>query len=233
MATYLLVHGSFQGAWIWQPTATLLRAAGHTVYVPTLDGCAERKGAVRAGITVTSVAQELAEMLFYEDLHDVIVAGTSSGGLVVQKLAELARDRIKHLVFLDALVPQPGESVTDIVERRPGAAPYPSTEFTRAPTRDQFENGLFSELTGQLKDLALDRVTPHPIGLSDAAPGELDDFWQQDWQATVIYCTESPNPPESHQRRTAERLGADWLVLQAGHFPMLTDPEETAKLLQA
>jgi len=233
MATYLLVHGSFQGAWIWQPTVTLLRAAGHTVYAPTLDGCAERKGAVRAGITVTSVAQELAEMLFYEDLHDVIVAGTSSGGLVVQKLAVLARDRIKHLVFLDALVPQPGESVADIVEHPPGTAPYPSTEFTRAPTRDRFENGLFSELTGQLKDWALDRVTPHPIGLSDAAPGELDDFWQQDWKATVIFCTESPNPPESHQRRTAERLGADWLVLQAGHFPMLTDPEETAKLLQA
>lgn len=233
MATYLLVHGSFQGAWIWQPTVKLLRAAGHTVYAPSLDGCAERKGAVRAGITVTSVAQELAEMLFYEDLQDVIVAGTSSGGLVAQKLAVLARDRIKHLVFLDALVPQPGESVTDIVERRPGAAPYPSTDFTRAPTRDQFENGLFSELTGQLKDFALDRVTPHPIGLSDAAPGELDDFWQQDWKATVIYCTESPNPPESHQRRTAERLGADWLVLQAGHFPMLTDPAETAKLLQA
>ena len=152
---------------------------------------------------------------------------------MVQKLAVLARDRIKRLVFVDALVPIPGESVTDIVERRPGATPYPSTEFTRAPTRDQFENGLFSELTGKLKDWALDRVTPHPIGLSDQAPGELDDFWQQDWKAVVIYCTESPNPPKPHQRRTAERLGADWLVLEAGHFPMLTDPDETATLLQA
>ena len=105
MATYVLVHGSFQGAWIWQPTAALLRKARHTVFVPTLDGCAERKGSLRADINVTSVAQELADMLFYEDLHDVIVAGTSSGGLVVQKLAVLARDRIKHLVFVDALVP--------------------------------------------------------------------------------------------------------------------------------
>jgi alpha-beta hydrolase superfamily lysophospholipase len=43
MATYVLVHGSNQGGWIWQPLANRLRAAGHHVYAPSLDGCGERK----------------------------------------------------------------------------------------------------------------------------------------------------------------------------------------------
>ncbi|NKB56100.1 MAG: alpha/beta fold hydrolase [Alphaproteobacteria bacterium] len=231
MTTYVLVHGSFQGGWIWQPTASILRAEGHTVYVPTLDGCAERKVNLRAGITVSSVAQELADALFYEDLSDIVLVGTSSGGLVVEKTAVLVRDRIERLVFLDALVPQPGESVGDIVERPPGAVPYETTEFTRGPSRDAFENGLFSELKGDTKAWALDRATPHPIGLSDQQPGELDAFWDQSWAAKVIYCTESANPPESHQRRTADRLSAEWVEMTAGHYPMLTHPEETARLL--
>lgn len=233
MATYVLIHGSFQGGWIWRPVADVLRAAGHTVFTPTLEGCGERKVNLRPGITVTSVAAELAEMFFYEDLRDVVLVGTSSGGLVVQKLAMLARDRIARLVLLDALVPLPGESIKDIVQRSPDAPPYRMTEFTRAPTREDMENGLFAELKGDLKDWALDRATAYPLGLSDLLPGEADDFWEGAWKATVIYCIDSPNPPEPHQRRTADRLGAAWLEIAAGHYPMLTHPDELARLLQA
>jgi len=92
MATFVLVHGAYQGGWIWQPVATRLRAAGHTVYAPTLDGCAERQHLVRAGISVETHAREIAQLLFYEDLHDVALVGTSSGGMVVVKAAEQARE---------------------------------------------------------------------------------------------------------------------------------------------
>ena len=178
MATFLLVHGSFVGGWVWQPTVRLLRQAGHAVYAPSMEGCAERRHAVRAGITITSAAQELAELLFYEDLQDVVLVGTSTGGLVLEKLATLAGDRLQRLVFIDGLVPMPGESIRDIVKPSK-APPYAMTEFTRAPTRKELESGLFAGLTGAIKDWALDRTAPHPIGLSDAQPGELDDFWAQ------------------------------------------------------
>lgn len=232
MTTYLLIHGSFVGGWIWQPTVRVLEQAGHTAYAPSSDGCAERKGTLRPGITVTAAAQELADLLFYEDLKEVVAAGTSTGGLILEKLATLAPDRIAHLVFLDALVPKPGESIKDIVQPRPNARPYQFTELTRAPSREALETGLFVELTGAVKAWALERSTPHPLGLSDAQPGELDDFWKGTWNATVIRCTRSPNPPEPHQRRTAESLNARYREMNAGHYPMLTDPAETARLLQ-
>ena len=72
MATYVLVHGAYQGGWIWKPVADRLRAAGHRVHAPTLDGCAERHDQVRSGITAATHGQEVAKLLFYEDLARVI-----------------------------------------------------------------------------------------------------------------------------------------------------------------
>ena len=73
MATVVLIHGAYQGGWIWQRVAERLRARGHDVHAPTLDGCAERAGSLRAGITTETQAEELAKLLFYEDLRDIIL----------------------------------------------------------------------------------------------------------------------------------------------------------------
>ena len=95
MATYVLVHGAYQGGWIWKPVVDRLRTAGHRVYAPTLDGCAERHHLVRPGITVATHGQEIARLMFYEDLDRVVLVGTSSGGMVVCKAAE-QRATVSH-----------------------------------------------------------------------------------------------------------------------------------------
>ena len=175
MATFVLVHGSYQGGWIWQHVANRMRAAGHQVYAPSLDGCAERKGTVRPGITTETQADEVAQLLFYEALKDVVLVGTSSGGMVVCRVAEL----------------------------EPASRAW-----------------------------ALERYTPHPIGIYDQ-PVKLDSFWTQSWKASVIWCRRAPNPGEAHQRRAAERLKATWAELDTGHYPMLSMPEELTKMLVA
>jgi hypothetical protein len=67
----------------------------------------------------------------------------------------------------------------------------------------------------------LDRYTPHPVGTSET-PVKLTDFWDQRWQATVIWCRRAPNPGEAHQRRAAARLGARWLELDTGSSAMIS-----------
>ena len=81
MATYVLIHGAYQGAWIWKPVVTRLREARHVVHALTLEGCAERAHLLRPGITVGTHAHEVAQFLFYEDLADIVLVGTSSGGM--------------------------------------------------------------------------------------------------------------------------------------------------------
>ncbi len=228
MATYVLIHGAYQGGWIWKPVATRLRDAGHTVYAPSLDGCGERHHLARPGITVTSQAQEIAQLLFYDDLQDIVLVGTSSGGMVISRTAEMARDRIARLVFVDALALMAGEKVPDIVSR---STPYETTEITKGPSREDAAQRLFADLDPETRAWALARYTLHPLAALEA-PMEIDAFWTQSWKATVIYCRHSVNPPEAHQRRAAEQLNAAWHELDAGHYPMLSHPDELTALLQ-
>jgi len=199
------------------------------VYAPSLDGCAERHHLVRPGITAATHGQEIAQLMFYENLEGVVLVGTSSGGMVICKAAELARDRIRHLAFVDALALMPGERVGDIV-KRPSA--YESTSITTGPTRGDVEKRLFAALDPDVRAWALARYTPHPVAALEA-PVELGSFWTQAWPTTVIRCRRAANPPEAHQRRTAERLKAVWHELDTGHYPMLSQPEALTRLLLA
>lgn len=227
MATFVLVHGAYQGGWIWKPVATRLRAQGHLAYAPTLDGCGERRHQVRRGITVATHAQEIVDFLFYEDLRDIVLVGTSSGGMVIQKAAEFARDRIARLCFVDALALLTGERVSVITNRE---TPREVDELTTAPSRAEAENRMFKDLEPSMLAWALDRITPHPIAALEA-PMVPTTFWDQKWSASVIRCRQAVNPPETHQRRTAEKLGASYDELDTGHYPMLSAPDELTKLL--
>jgi pimeloyl-ACP methyl ester carboxylesterase len=229
MATYVLIHGAYQGAWIWKPVVSRLREAGQVVHALTLDGCAERAHLLRRGITVGTHAHEVTQFLFYEDLDDIVLVGTSSGGMVVQKVAELARARIGRLVFVDALALMPGERVDEIVKR---ATPNETTDIATGPTRADAESRLFRDLEAPTRAWALARITPHPVAALEA-PMESTTFWEQSWRATVILCRRAVNPPEAHQRRTAERLKAQWHELDTGHYPMLSAPDDLARRLLA
>ena len=228
MATCVLLHGAYQGGWIWQRVASHLRAAGHTVFAPTLDGCAERRHALRPGIDTESQAAEISEMLFFQDLHDIVLVGTSCGGMVAARVAETARDRIGRIVLADALALFDGETVADHV-KRPTAV---TTDLATGPSQEDAANRMFASLDPPTKAWAMARYTPHPVAAM-AAPVKLDSFWRQQWNATVIWCRQSANPPLRHQRRAADTLKARWRELDTGHYPMLTEPEALATLIMA
>lgn len=229
MTTYVLIHGAYQGGWIWRDVAARLRSAGHLVLAPSLDGCAERHTTLREGITTETQAAELAAQLFYEDLHDVVLVGTSSGGMVLCRAAELARERIGRVVFADALALMSGESIGDIVRNRSTSV---TTELATGPSREDAAGRLFAGLDAAVRDWALARYTLHPIACMQA-PVHLDRFWNETWTATVIWCRQSANPPVAHQRRTADVLKAKWFELETGHYPMLSTPAELTELIIA
>ena len=226
MATFLLIHGAYQGGWIWSPVVKRLQAQGHRALAPSLDGCAERASQNRPGIDTESHAAELAELLRFEDLDDVILAGTSSGGMVLARTAELARDRIQRIAFVDALALFPGEKIRDIVQR-PAEI---ETDIAVGPTRDSMFTALRASMDDDLAGWAADRFGLHPAAVFHQ-PVVLDSFWEDDWDASVTYCRQAPNPGEAHQRRCAERLGARWYELDTGHYPMLSDPDAVTDIL--
>ena len=224
MATYVLVHGSFQGGWIWKTVGNSLVDAGHRVYRPTLEGSAERSRNLRASLSLSDHGAELAELLFYEDLTDVILVGTSMGGMVVADAAARAPERIERLIFIDALVPLPGESVPIINSRKP--YDKAGVVYGHGP------EGTFADLPAEVQDWARKRYTPQPVAPTDD-PVDLREFWSRKWQVDVLCCTGSALPPTAHQRRTAERLNGGYSELDAGHYPMLSHPRVVTEYLLA
>jgi pimeloyl-ACP methyl ester carboxylesterase len=226
MTAFVLIHGAYQGGWIWERVASRLRAAGHIVYASSLDGCGERGGAIRHGITTESQADEIVKLLYYEDLRDVVLVGTSSGGMVMARAAEQARERVARVVFADALALFDGEKIRDIV-KRPAAI---ETELAVGPTREDAYGRLFAGLDEVTRNWAADRVTLHPAAVF-TTPVRLASFWSQGWKASVLYCSQAPNPGEAHIRRAADTLKARWHVLDTGHYPMLSKPDELTRII--
>src|SRR5262245_24809733 len=101
--------------------------------------------------------------MFYEDLRDVVLVGTSAGGMVISRAAETAAERIGRLVFVDALALLPGERIADIVKR---PAPMKTEVATGPPPRTP--KRMFADLEPGLRVWALARYTLHPIAAMDA-----------------------------------------------------------------
>ncbi|MBS0242498.1 MAG: alpha/beta fold hydrolase, partial [Proteobacteria bacterium] len=179
MATFVLIHGAYQGGWIWKLISERLARAGHDVHAPTLDGCAERSHQLRAGITTETQAEEVAKYLHYHDLKNVILVGTSSGGMVMAKVAEVRPERIERLVFADALMLMDGEKIRDIVTQ-PAAI---NTDLGLGPSLEDAEGRLLKGLEPTLRRWAAERFTLHPTAVFHQ-PVKLERFWQMPWKAS-------------------------------------------------
>src|SRR5262245_21112339 len=116
MATFVLVHGATVGGWAWKHVVPLLRAAGHVVFTPTLTGLGERAPLLSPEVDLTTHVEDVLGVLTYEDLHEVVLAGWSYGGTVITGVAERAAARLACLVYVDACIPQDGESALDLFE---------------------------------------------------------------------------------------------------------------------
>ena len=115
--TFVLVHGAWHGGWCWRRVSDLLERQGHKVFTPTLTGLGERSHLLRAGINVSTHVTDVVNLLKWERLSNVVLCGHSYGGLVVSGVAEQAADKIGSIVFLDAFLPDNGDSMAELTSQ--------------------------------------------------------------------------------------------------------------------
>lgn len=185
MATIVIVHGGFGGGWEWREVAALLRARGHDVFTPSLTGYGERVHLATPETGLETHIQDILNVLRYEDLHQVVLACQSYGGMVVTGVADRMPERLAHLVYLNALVPEDGQSAFDLAppafRQRFEEAARTTGEDWRIPA-PSFEND------PQIAAFARGRYVASPLrGFTDPirlgpAPARLP--------RTYIWCTE-------------------------------------------
>jgi pimeloyl-ACP methyl ester carboxylesterase len=127
MSTFLICHGAWSAGWAWKKVRPLLRAAGHEVFTPTYTGLGERAHQVSRAINLETHIADVLGVIDCEDLRDILLVGHSYGGMVATGVADRVPDRIARLVYLDAFVPQDGQSLFDMLppherERRQGGS---------------------------------------------------------------------------------------------------------------
>ena len=225
MATFLLVHGGWAGGWHWREVASLLRAAGHEVFTPTLTGLGERVHLASPDVGLDTHIQDILMVLKYEELRDVILIGYSYSGMVITGVSERAADRLAHLVYLDAYVPRDGESLLDMLG--PDAAAF--IEQAAQAYGDGWR------IPHDPPDAP--RRTPHPLKTGQQ-PVSLTNPAATALPRTFIYCTQDKDamgPVGLPITRAAERAKSDsrwrYRELETGHSPWETAPRELASLL--
>lgn len=111
---YVIVHGAWGGAWGFKKVDSLLTSKGFTVYRPTLTGQGERVHLASPDVGLSTHINDVVNLILYEDLHNVILVGHSYGGMVITAVADSLPGRISKLIYIDAFVPENGESVIKI-----------------------------------------------------------------------------------------------------------------------
>ena len=114
MATYVLVHGAWEAGWYWRLVAERLRGEGHRVFTPSLTGLGERAHLLSREVNLDTHIEDVCAVLHYEELADIVLCGHSYGGMVITGVAERAAEGIASIVYLDAFLPEDGQSLLDM-----------------------------------------------------------------------------------------------------------------------
>ncbi|MGE0253328.1 MAG: alpha/beta hydrolase family protein [Alphaproteobacteria bacterium] len=232
MATFVLVHGSWHGGWCWRDLAPLLRRDGHEVHTPTLTGCGANVHRLSRDIDLTVHADDVVNLLFYEDLKDVILVGHSYAGLVVAAAAPRVAERLRSLVFLDAYIVPPGGRGFDLWDEARVTAARAALAGT-APWRDPLGPAALGIEDEALARWTAARMTPHPLATYET-PLPADTEASAALPRLYIRCAAGPI---AHLFAPVEAQVREWgwqvRSLDTGHDAMLTAPAPLAALLLA
>ena len=228
MADIVLVHGAWHGSWCWRRVVPLLWLAGHRVVPVTLSGLGERAHQLSPEITLDTHVQDVVTAMRAEECSRAVLVGHSYGGMVVTGAADRLGEEVGRLVYVDAVVPLPGEAWST---RNPS-----SVQVERRAAIERHGNltppapSAFG-LTGADADWVERRQTPQPGGVYD----DPLDFDADRWAAlprTFVDCT-MPALPTIGPSRELVRSQPGWEVveLDTGHDPMISAPADLAAVL--
>jgi pimeloyl-ACP methyl ester carboxylesterase len=219
--TIVIVHGAWGGSWAFRKVDALLREKGFNVYRPQLTGLGERVHLSRPDIGLSTHIDDVVNTILFEDLHDIILVGHSYGGIVITGVADRVPDRIRRLVYLDAFVPNDGESMLSIIGSR--------GDFLKQMTKGEYVVPVW---------VKPDQPLPHdepqslktfsePISLKNPAAAKLPATYI----LTVEAGKEAKNDDFWSQSQRAKERGWPILELTADHNAQWSAPEALVEML--
>lgn len=229
---FVLVHGAWQGNWVWERVADRLRAAGQRVYTPSLTGLGERAHLAGPDIDLDTHIADVTGVIEHHELDGIVLCGHSYGGMVVAGAADRLAPRIKSLVFLDAFVPTNGKSLFDLQPPEMAARMREEAELGGEGWRIKRLGDNYFHVTDPQDAARLDRrAVDHPIGTM-AQKAKLTGAWETIPHLVYIRAarhTRGPFGQFLERYRRDERWQC--FELPCGHRVMLELPDALTGIL--
>lgn len=234
MASFVLIHGSWHGAWCWFKVEARLRERGHEVIVPDLPSHGRDRtppGEVRLEDYVERVVTALEEAA-----EPVTLVAHSRGGIPVTAAAEARPDLISGLVYLAAFLPGDGESVLDLFPTDRDSLLPPSLDVDFEAGWDMlreeaFEPALYHDCSAEDVALATALLTPEPLTPSTVPIHTTERF--DSLPRAYIELTEDRAVTPAFQRHMHSRTPCDpVLQIAASHSAYFSKPDELADRLE-
>lgn len=238
MSHFLLVHGAWHGAWCWQRVLPGLIQAGHRAHAVTLTGVGERAHLLHPDIDLETHIEDVMAAMDAEELVDVVLVVHSYAGMLGTAVADRRPERLRHLVYLDAVLPKPGESWSST---HASATRLARIEAAQADPMNSFQapDPAVFGLSGADHAWVQRRQTRHP-GKPYTHMLDFDALRVARVSRTFINCTEPPlgTIEASRLRMTDPKFwdgawlpGSNVIEMKTGHDPMISDPNGLLKLL--
>lgn len=236
MATFVIVPGAWCGAWVWQWLASALRDAGHQAHSVALSGLGERVDLAYPGIDLNTHITDVVTALEFADLRDVVLVGGSYAGMIITGVADRVPDRLAQVIYLDATVPEDGQSFYDA---------WGDGEEVRTSEWQETENAgtpgflppplgwVASAVTdATVRSVMLERLTPHPLA-THAQPIRLTNPERAHVPHAYVRCTVGDGSEPPFLARIQDDPRWRYVELPFDHLGPLSHPRETAEALIA
>ena len=230
MAVFVLVHGAWSGAHGLRKVRGPLREAGHEVFTPSLTGIGERVHLTSPQVCLTTHITDVVNTVMYEDLGGIVLLGFSYGGFVVTGALEQIAERVRHLVYLDAFVPDDGDTVDGTGGLGIGHGVIGlGRDWLVPPQPRQFDDPAEAAWSGA-------RRTPQPVGCFTEPVRLVRPLEEYPFTRTYIKATEEPRPePGGPFWAAADRAKASpawrYREIATSHMIASNRPGELVRLL--
>ncbi len=223
--TFVLVHGAWGGSYNWFPILPGLKAAGHDVFFASNSGHGERRHLSNPNITLETHILDTVNLILHHDLQNITLVGHSYGGMIITGVWDRLRDRIHHVVYLDAFVPKDGKSLDD----------YAPADRKKERKRTAQENG------GMVPYMVA--VGGQPADPRSTAQSELtfstplyykNGSLPKDTHKTYVLAIENkPSPFFQFGEKVKRDPSWNYFEIDSGHNIMLEKPDWTVSLLNS
>ena len=234
MSTFVLIHGSWHGAWCWYKVIPLLEQAGHKAIALDLPGHGRDWTAAR-DITMQSYVDSVCTVLDAQ-AEPVILVGHSRGGIVISQTAEHRPDKIQTLVYLAAYLIPNGEAMlptalSDTESLIASNLMLNEAEGSHMLKQEAFQAALYADCSPEDLALATALLTPEPnapvgtpLNLSDENYGRVARVYISTLQDKGV-------TPTLQKRMVTATPCQKILSLETSHSPFLSAPEKLVQHL--